>query len=53
MAEKKKHWNLKYQIQDPIILQVYELNIMNAETGKNVELKEQHWQHSEAISDQY
>ena len=33
MVEKKQQWNLKYQIQDPIILHVYELNIVNAETG--------------------
>ena len=28
MAEKKQQWNLKYQIQDPIILHVYQLNIV-------------------------
>ena len=33
-VEKKQHWNLKYQIQDPIILDVYELNIVEVETGK-------------------
>ena len=33
MVENKHHWNLKYQIQDLIILQVYELNIVNAETA--------------------
>ena len=33
MVEKNQHWNLKYQIQDPIILYVYKLNILNAETG--------------------
>ena len=33
MAENKQYWNLKYQIQDPIILHVYQLNIVNAETG--------------------
>ena len=26
-------WNLKYQIQDPIIFHVYVLNIVNTETG--------------------
>ena len=29
MAENKQDWNLKYQIQDPIILHVYEFNIVN------------------------
>ena len=33
MVEKKQYWNLKCQIQDPIILHVYELDIVNAETG--------------------
>ena len=33
MVEKKQYWNLKYQIQDPIILHVYELDTVNAETG--------------------
>ena len=33
MVEKKQYWNLKYQKQDPIILHVYEVNIVNAETG--------------------
>ena len=33
MVEKKQHWNLKYQIQNPIILHVYKLNIVNAEAG--------------------
>ena len=42
-------WNLKYQIQDPIILHVYELNIVNAKTSLNFELT---WQHSMGTSDQ-
>ena len=33
MVEKKQHWNQKYQIQDPIMLHVHDLNIVNAETG--------------------
>ena len=33
MVEKKKHWHLKYQIQDPMILHAYELNVANTETG--------------------
>ena len=41
MVEKKQYWNLKYQIQDPIILHVYELNIV----------KDQLWQHSQATSE--
>ena len=34
MVEKKQRWNLKYQIQDPIILHVYELNITNVQSLK-------------------
>ena len=33
MVEKKQHWNSKYQIRDPLILHVYQLNIVNTETG--------------------
>ena len=33
MVEKKQHWNLKYQKQNPVILHIYELNIVKAETG--------------------
>ena len=33
MVERKQHWNLKYQKQDLMILYVYELNIVEAETG--------------------
>ena len=32
-VEKKQHWNLKYQIWDPIIPHVYEFNIVKAEIG--------------------
>ena len=32
MLDTKQDWDLKYQIQDPIILRVYELNIVNAVT---------------------
>ena len=51
-VEKKLHWYLKYQILDPITLHVYGLNIVNAETGYNFELKDQLWQHSQAKSGQ-
>ena len=33
VVEEKQHWDLKYQIQDPLILHVYKLNIVNAKTG--------------------
>ena len=33
MAKKKLYWNLKYQVQDPIFPNEYELNIVNAETS--------------------
>ena len=52
MVEKKQHWNLKYQIQDPIILHTYDLNIVNAETGWNFEINDQLWQHSRVTFDQ-
>ena len=32
MLDTKQYWDLKYQIQDPIILHVYELNIVNVVT---------------------
>ena len=32
MLDTKQYRDLKYQIQDPIILHVYELNIVNAVT---------------------
>ena len=43
---------MKYQIQDPIVLHVYEMNILNAKAGENFELKDQLWQLSQAITDQ-
>ena len=38
MVEEKQYWNLKYEIfpliiQDPLILYVYGLNIVNGEKG--------------------
>ena len=32
-GKKKQYWNLKYQISDSIFTNVYDLNIMNAETS--------------------
>ena len=32
MVETKQHWNLKYQMQDPMTLHAYELNNVNAKT---------------------
>lgn len=51
-VEKKQYWDLKCHTQDPIFPHIYRLNIFNAETGLNFELKKQLLQHSQATSDE-
>ena len=51
ITEKTQHWNLKYQIQDPVFHHVYGLNIENVEKDRSFELKVQSWQHSQTIPD--
>ena len=48
---KEQHWNLKYQIQDPIFPCIWDEYYRQWEI-KIVELKEQLWQHSQALSNQ-
>ena len=42
-AMKKQYQNLKYQIPNPIHPHVYELHIVNAETGYKFELEDKLW----------
>ena len=51
MEEKTKHWNFKYQIQDPIFCHVYGLNSENAEKDRSFKLTAQPWQDSQATPD--
>ena len=51
MTEKIHHWNLKYQIQDPIFHDVYGMNVENPEKNCNFELKLQPCKQWQTTSD--